>query len=128
MKIEFGGHTYHLRTELTGQDFLDLRSKGLGPDGKVDMTAYGHINLVKRLASWDWDKELNDENIKALPMKHYQVLFNASIRLEAEEGSEATNFLLELWETSKPVELSSTLALSSRRGRSGQGASTGAEN
>ena len=123
MKIEFSGHTYELRDELTGQDYLDLRRAGTGDGDKVDMQSYGHLNLVRRLTSWDWDKEVSEINILALPLQHYQVLFNSALKLETEEGRAANTFLLELWAPSKQ-EVSPLISVpSSKRPRAGSASS-----
>jgi hypothetical protein len=103
-KFEDQKYEYTFRTNLTGQDFLDLR-QAQNVVGGSDVTSYLHANLVKRLAMWDRPEEVSDQAIKALPMDVYNVLWSGSLRLEGDELEEANSFLANLWGSSLPQEL-----------------------
>ncbi len=86
------------------EDFPDINSVEMPTP---NMAQYGLENIVARLKSWSRDGAITRESILALPSAHYQVLHWEGLRLDGQEQSRATNFLVKHLPTFKQEELAS---------------------
>ena len=119
-KDEDGEHVYQLSQKLTGQDYLEMQStlftppvklkrNGSEQEGEIEgeiegelevpeitddvVTGYNHKVLMVRLKEWDWDKPINEENVRALPMSHYATLYQISVQFQRDEMGPMEDFL-----------------------------------
>jgi hypothetical protein len=119
MKLEYEGHDYYLKEELTGRDWMEIRQKSRNAMGDLDFYEYGYRNLLCRLYQWSRTEELNEESIRNLPLSIFQLLNNVALRLEGQETESANNFFLTLWPASSQEEQRSRSRSSRKRNRDG---------
>ncbi len=105
---------FALEVEKAKQEGIDEESEDFPDIKDVDMPTpnmaqYGLENIVARLKSWSRDGAITRESILALPSAHYQVLHWEGLRLDGQEQSRATNFLVKHLPTFKQEELASAL-------------------